>query len=206
MAANPNVAFGFRAAFQYGGSPPNYALNRRQIAYNNTNQIAYGDPVKLISTGYVDLMAIGGTTIHGIAAGVAYPNTNTVGGIYFGNAWTAPAGLSSTTNVELKVYNDPTTIFMAQYIGTALTVDNIGNNVDITTGTSGAPNTAGISVCSLGGATATTNTLPFRIIGILGIGAYVGYPSPLPNYVATNDNQFLFVKMNTSDLLATLGI
>ncbi len=207
MAANTNVAFGFRVAFPYGGNPPNFALNRRQIAYNLSNKIAYGDPVKSLSTGYVDVMAIGGTSIHGIAAGVAYSDPSVlVGGTYFGNAWTAPSGLATTANVELKVYNDPTTIFMAQYIGTALTVDNIGNNVDITTSTSGAPNSAGISVCSLGGATATTNTLPFRIVGILGIGNYAGFPSPLPGYVPTNDNQFLFVKMNTSDLLSTTGI
>lgn len=207
MAANTNVAFGFRAAFQYGGSPPNYALNRRQIAYNNTNKIGYGDPVKLLSTGYVDLMATGGSTIHGIAAGVAYSDPSVlVGGTFFGNAWTAPSGLATTCNVELKIYNDPTTIFMAQYIGTALTVDCLGNNVDITTSSSGAPNSAGISVCSLTASTATTGTFPFRIVGILGLGNYSGFPSPLPGYVPTNDNQFLFVKMNTSDLLATTGI
>lgn len=206
MAANTNVAFGFRVAFPYGMSPPNFAINRRQVAYNNSNKIAYGDPVKSLSTGYADVMAISGSTIHGIAAGVAYADPNQVGGVYFGNAWNATSGLASTTNVELKVYNDPTTVFMAQYIGTALTVDNIGNNVDITTATSGAPNSAGISVCSLGGTADTTSTKPFRIIGILGLGAYAGYPSPLPSYVPTNDNQFLFVKMNTSDLLNTTGI
>lgn len=205
MAANSAVPFGFRVAFQYGGSPPNYALNERTLAYNESSVIAYGDPVYQTSTGNVDLMAAGGSTIHGIAAGVVYPNPTAVGGITFSNYWAAPSGLASTTNVKLKVYNDPTTIFMAQYIGTALTIDAIGNNMDITSATSGVPNAAGISTCSLG-TPATTATYPFRLVGILGLGAYEGYPSPIPNYVPTNDNQFVFVKMNTSDLLAALGI
>jgi len=205
MAANANVGFGFRVAFQYGGSPPNYALNERTLAYNESSVIAFGDPVYMTSTGNVDLMAVGGTTVHGIAAGVTYANPSAVGGITFSNQWAAPSGLSSSTVPKLKVYNDPTTVFMVQYIGTALTIDAVGNNVDITSGTSGVPNGAGISTCTVG-TPATTATYPFKIIGIVGLGAYEGYPSPIPNYNPTYDNQFLFVKMNTSDLVTALGI
>ena len=205
MAANPVVPFGFRIANQYGAVPPNYAMNNRAIAYNNTNKIAYGDPVYSLSTGYIDVMAAGGSTIHGILAAVEYPNPTAVGGFTFTNFWNDVSGLASTTVVVGKVYNDPTTVFMAQFIGTALTVQAIGYNVDITTATSGAPNSAGISVCSLGGTPATTSTYPFRIVGIVGaFGTPGGFP--IPGYNPTFDNQFLYVKMNTSDLLSTTGV
>lgn len=208
MAANPLVPFGFRVAAQFNASPPNFALNNRQIAYNNTNQIAYGDPVKMLNTGYIDLMANGGTTIHGILAAVDFADSTAQYNFRFQNYWNAPSNLASTTVVTAKVYNDPNTIFLAQAQGAAATISAIGLNVDIKTGTSGTPTTAGISQCALDIANAAvTSTFPFRIVGILGIGgSFSGSIAPIPNYVATNDNQFIFVKMNTSDLTQTSGI
>lgn len=202
MAVNPLVPFGFRVANQYGSSPPNFQTNSRSIAYNNSNKIAWGDPVKSISTGYIDLMATGGTTIHGILDRVFYPNPLQIGGVSFLPYWPATSGLASTTVVTAHVYNDPTTVFMAQVNGAAVTVASIGLNIDITTSTSGAPNAAGYSTCSLlSSSIQNTATLPFRIVGIVATGG-----GPFPNYDATLDNNCVFVKMNTSDLLATTGI
>ncbi len=200
--ANVLAPFGLRATNQYGSVVPNFATNSRNIAYNNTNQIAWGDPVKSLSTGYIDLMAVSGSTIHGVLDRVFYPQPTAVGGVVFAPYWNAPAGLASTTVVAAHVYNDPTTVFMAQVNGVAVTVASIGLNIDITTGTSGVPNAAGFSTCSLNsGGIANTATFPFRIVGIVPTGG-----GPFPNYDATQANNCIFVKMNTSDLLNATGI
>lgn len=206
--ANVATPFGFRVANLYGSSPSNYALNVGRIAYNESSVIAYGDPVDLASTGYVDLMAISGSSIFGIFAGCEYSNATAVGGVTFSPQWAAPSGLASTAVVTARLITDPTMVFMAQYIGSAVTQTNIGNNVDITTGTSGVPNGAGISTCSLGGTIDTTATKPFRIVGIVGIGdVFANGPiGPIPNYDPTADNNFVYVKFNTSRLLNTTGV
>lgn len=205
MAANTLIPFGFRVASQYNASPGNFSVNTRSIAYNNANNIGYGDPVKSISTGYIDLMAAGGTTIHGIFAGCEYPSATAVGGYSFQPIWAAVSGLASTATVQARVYNDPMTVFLAQANGAAMTISKVGYNIDILAGTPNAQ--SGIATSSLDATTvATTGTLPFKIIGILGLGAYVNSVSPLSTYVPTNDNQFVFVKMNTSDLVQTTGI
>lgn len=202
LVANVLAPFGFRIANQYGSSPGNYATNSRQIAYNNPNQIAWGDPVKTINTGYIDLMAASGSTIHGILERVTYTNPTAIGGVTFAPYWSAPSGLASSTVVTAHVSNDPTAIYMAQCNGVAVTVASVGLNIDITSSTSGAPNAAGYSTCSLNsGGIANTATFPFRIVGIVPTGA-----GPFPNYDATQANNCVFVKFNTSDLLNTTGI
>lgn len=199
--ANPLVPFGFRAANNYGSSPPNYAINSRQIAYNYATQIAWGDPVKSLSSGFINLYANAQTTIHGILDRVFYVNPTAIGGVSFLPYWNAPT-LVSTTVVTAHVYNDPTMVFMAQCSGAAITVDNIGNNIDILAGTSGVPNAAGFSTCALDAASAAvTATLPFRIVGIVPTGG-----GPFPGYDATQTNNCVYVKFNTSDLLNTTGI
>lgn len=212
MAANPLVPFGFRIARQFNANPTNMQLNVRQIAFNNANQIAYGDPVKSLSTGFIDLMTVGGTTIHGVLLGVNYPNATAIGGVSFPPNWAAVSGLASTAVVTALVANDPNLVFMAQCNGAAQTVAAVGQNIDIKTGTSGAPNGAGISTCALDATTiATTATLPFRIVGIVGLSDLVNSGAasgigPIPQYVATNDNQFFYVTMNTSDMRQVTGI
>lgn len=209
MAANPAVPFGFRPASLYESSPPNYAIQQRAIAYNNTNKIGFGDPVIGLNTGFIDLYTNGTSHILGIMCGpVVYASASDVGGVAFRNSWSAPT-LVSTNTPQAGLITDPNMVFIAQYIGSALTVSSVGMNVDITTSTSGAPNAAGISVCSLGGTADTTATKPFRIIGIVGItdGVYgTTNAGPIPGYIATNDNQFLYVKFNTSELLNTTGV
>ena len=204
--ANPVVPFGFRPVNLYGSSASNYALNVANIAYNQPDKIAYGDPVIQNSSGQIDVMAISGSAIFGIFAGCEYPNATAVGGVTFSPYWPGVT-IATTAIVTARVISDPTMVFMAQYVGTALTQTNVGNNVDITSVTSGAPNAAGFSTCSLGGTADTTNTKPFRILGIVGIGDIFanGNLGPIPGYDPAADNNFVYVKMNTSSLLATTG-
>lgn len=197
--ANTFAPNGFQVSRLYNSSVPNYAMSEARIAYNYSSSIAFGDPVALLNTGLIALYAFGGTTIHGIFAGCEYLDYST-GEYLFRQSWPAVSNLPSTYVVKARVIVDPMVVFRVQGYGTAATQTAIGNNIDIKTGTSGVPNAAGISTCSVDLSTInTTNTLPFRIVGIP--AGFWGR-----SYDPTADNNWLEVRMNTSDALAATGI
>ena len=208
MAANTLAPFGFREMRLWTGSAPNYAVNGRPLLYNYGSNIAYGDPVYLQSSGLLALYVVAGTTIDGIAYGVEFFDPNNILSGAFHPAWLQPS-LASTAVPAVKVQTDPNMVFMAQARGTALTASAIGQNIDIYTGTSGTPiSGSGQSQCALdAGNVHTTATLPFRIVGLLGITPGFGTQGfNVPNgYVPTNDNQFLAVTMNTQDMTTRTG-
>jgi hypothetical protein len=178
------------------------------MAYNYGSQIARGDPVYLNTSGNIVLYAVGGTTIDGIGDGFDYFDPNNILSGAFHTAWFAPT-LPSGTSVVAKVITDPNMVFIAQASGAALTQTAIGQNIDIVSGSSGSPTTgSGQSTCGLDAANVhTTNTLPFRIVGILGLTpGFGGQGFNVPSgYVATNANQYLAVTMNTSDMTTRTG-
>jgi hypothetical protein len=208
VAANTLAPSGFHDTRQWGGSPPNYALEYRQLTFNYASNVAFGDPVYLSTDGCVKVVANGGSTIDGIAYGVDYFDPNNILSGRYHPAWLQPT-LASTALVEVKVCADAQTVFYVQGRGTALTATSIGKNFDIFTGTSAAPVTgSGLSVCALdAGSGSTTSTLPFRLVGIVGLtpGFSPSAPCIAPGYVATNDNQWLAVLMNTQDLRTRVG-
>lgn len=208
MATNTYAPFGFRELRLWNSSMPNFAINGRSLAYNYGTQIANGDPVYLNTSGNIVLYAVGGTTIDGIAYGFDYFDPNNILSGAFHPAWTAPT-LPSGTTVTGKIQTDPNMVFVAQANGVALTESSVGLNIDIYTGSSGSPvSGSGMSQCALdAGNVHTTNTLPFRIVGILGITpgfSSYGYNVPA-GYVPTNGNQYLAVTMNTQDMTTRTG-
>ena len=123
----------------------------------------------------------------------------------FHPAWLAPT-LASTVIVKAMVMIDPMMKFYCQASGAAQTQGVVGKNIDIKSGTSGAPVTySGMSVCALDVTTIqTTNTLPFRIHGIVGLNDGVG-AAINPSYNAAYDNQWFEVSLNTQDLTTRTG-
>jgi hypothetical protein len=208
VAANTYAPFGFRPARLYNASAPNYAMNGRNIAYNYGSQIAQFDPVFLNTSGLAALYVKTGTTIDGISMGVDYFDPNNILSGAFHPAWTAPT-LPSGTTVVCKVITDPLMVFLVQGNGAAQVQAVIGKNVDIYSGSSGTPVTgSGLSQCALDVTTInTTNTLPFRIVGILGLTAGFGSQglTVVQNYVPTNDNQIFAVTLNTQDMTTRTG-
>jgi hypothetical protein len=210
VAVNVLAPFGFRPARLFNASVPNYAITPRSLAYNYASQIAQFDPVYLYTTGNIQLYAAGGTTIDGIAIGFDWFDPNNILSGSFHNAWTAPT-LASTVTPSAKVITDPNMVFIAQVHGngTPLTESSVGLNIDIYSGSSGTPTSgSGLSVCALdGGNIHTTNTLPFRIVGILGITPGWGTVglNVANGYVPTNDNQYVAVTMNTQDMTTRTG-
>lgn len=175
--SNVQAPFGFRPVRRQDGAQPNYKITTRYIAFNNANKIAKGDPVKTLSTGYIDIGAPG-AQILGIFLGCKYYDPTTQRMQWY-DQWLAPTNLSapsgfnpyfgnSGANVEAYIIDDPSMVFEVQAgnsTTTAITIANVGNNADFLG--QGAPNLAGISTALLRQDTiATTSTLPFRIIGV----------------------------------------
>ena len=208
MANNVYSPFGFQELKLWTGSVPNYSVNGRALAYNYGSSIGRGDPVYLNTSGNIVLYAVGGTSIDGIAYGFEYFDPNNILSGAFHPAWLAPT-LPSGTSVVGKIQTDPNMVFIAQASGAALTQASVGLNIDIVSGSSGTPvSGSGMSQCGLDATNVhSTNTLPFRIVGILGITPGFGTEgfSVPAGYVPTNANQYLAVTMNTSDMTTRTG-
>lgn len=207
MAANVVAPSGFQTIRRVDGVAPNYVMTENYIAYNNATRINFGDPVVRLSTGYIGVMATAGSTILGIFRGCRYVDPNTLKTEFY-PAWKTPT-LASNIIVYALVDTDPFLVFQAQMVGTALTVANIGQNIDITTSSSGSTSSAiGLSVCSLNAAPAITGTFPFKILGIVGLNGGAGAITPAINaaYNPTFDNNWIEVTMNTNSQMQTTGI
>ena len=209
-AVTTYAPFGFRAARLWNASVPNYAINGRALAYNYASQIAMGDPVSLPSAtpGLLALMLVNGTTIDGIANGFDYFDPNNIMSGAFHAAWNAPV-LPAGTSVTGKIITDPNMVFIAQASGAALTQAAVGLNINIMAGSSGNPVPgSGMSRCGLDASTVlATNSLPFRIVGILGITPGWGSQglATVQGYDPLTANQLLAVTMNTQDMTTRTG-
>jgi hypothetical protein len=187
---------GFQMVNQFAGYAPNYTLTTRKIAKANTNKIAYGDVVRSLSTGYIDI-ATTTQQVLGVFFGCEYYDTAQQSGFgqQFNRQW--PGVSTATADPLAYVCQDPTAVFQVQCSGTsAITNASIGLNINFTA--NGTPNTIGFSTAAADTTTvSTTNTLPFRILGIsqqYGIG--------LDN---TQPNNFILVRLNNCDANSTTG-
>lgn len=208
--ANVQSPFGFRPVRRVDGAVPNYKVTTRYLAFNNANKIAKGDPVKSLSTGFVDL-GTASAQIVGIFWGCKYYDPTRQQTVWYPN-WTAPSNLTASPTgafspyygqqggvVEAYIIDDPWIVFEAQAGNsstTAINLGNVGNNVDFVAGTSGG-NSAGISTAFLNqGTIANTSTFPFRIVGL---SEKIG-----------NDNTSAFntveVVLNNSDFKTLTGV
>jgi hypothetical protein len=210
MAANTLAGFGFRGGQLYTSAASNLAMQTGVIAYNNTIATGFGDPVTQNSSGVVTGTAttFGTSGMAGIFRGCYYADSSAPGGLRFLPNWPGVALASSATVVTAQIEVDPAGVYLAQYQGTKLTQTNIGNTIDVVSGTAAAPNAGGISTCVLDatGALGTT-ALPFRIVGILGVGQYANAVPPTPSGNLADDNGWVFVKINNSVIFSsTTGV
>jgi hypothetical protein len=160
--ANTNAPFGFRQ-YQGNGSAPTYEQVPVKIAYNATN-IFFGDPVEPDANGYV--VQGDGTTaaagIAGIFVGCQYLSVAQKRTVW-SNYWPG-SDVASTQTVTGYIVNDPNAKFVVQSDATGIVQGDVNLNVAYTIGTGNTSN--GISGAFISGAN-TTNTLPFRIVGLI---------------------------------------
>ena len=159
--ANTNAPFGFR---QYSGtgSAPTYEQVVYYIAQANTTDIFFGDPVVPLNTGYITQATSNSVQIAGIFVGCKYLSTSQKRTVW-SNYW---PGSDASSDVEAYVVNDPNAKFVVQSDATGIAFADINANIGFSIGSG---NTAsGISGAFLDTSTLnTTNTLPFRVIGLV---------------------------------------
>lgn len=162
--ANTNAPFGFMPMGNRGGSSA-FHVTTRKIKSDYSTAIYKGDPVEVLSTGYIARGAAGetGHLTLGIFLGCKYLSTA------FGYMKWSPyyPGSDAAADVEAFICDDPNAMFLVQSSGTAITMADLGQNIDYTLGT-GSTRT-GLSGASVDQSTLnTTATLPFRVVDIVG--------------------------------------
>lgn len=167
--ANTFAPFGLRQVGYSEGAAPTFGLATRTVSKNDSTAIYFGDPVEALSTGYIAQWTAGhaANTLGGIFAGCKYLNTSgqTVWSMYW-------PGAGAAQDVEAYVISSLNTNgqFLVQSSSSAVTIAALGANADITLGTGNT--LTGLSGAYLATASInTTNTLPFKIVGLYqGIG------------------------------------
>ena len=181
---------------------PNYQGNFYHIKAAYASSIAIGDVVKTGTAGdlgYVVLGTTADTSLLGVFAGVLPFYSPTLQQTYHGNNGSWVASSAANADVPCLVVSDPGAEFIAQVNGGVYDESWRGKNIGFTNGTNGAPNFAGVSTLSLDYASLdTTNTLPFRVLGVAGLPGSLMDP--------TGTNPWIIVKLNTAEVLNPTGI
>lgn len=162
--ANTSAPNGFQYFGRQEGGSPTVGYTIRKVAAANATAIGFGDPVSQLNTGYLTLSTAGTLSIFGVFAGCYYLNT-AVGRIVWSPNW--PGGTQGS-DATCYIISDPQAMFQVQAENTAITFGDIGLNVNFTIGTPATTAAGGYSTTMVAQSTlATTNTLPFRVVGLL---------------------------------------
>lgn len=171
MATNTAAPSGLVYNRNLKASAPTYQAGVYNMLTTYATKIGLGDVVATGTSGnqgYVVLAADNASAILGVFAGVLPYYDLNLQTTVFTQWWTGTQNPSSSPQV--LVIDDWNVTYRAQAVGGTWAQSWRGLNVNWTAGTNGAPNISGISTLSLDGTTpATTNTLPFRIIGTTGV-------------------------------------
>lgn len=219
MATNTAAPNGLSFVRNRITASPTFQPSIKLIKNGYASNIGIGDLVITLtgaSKGFVGISTGVESAQLGVFAGITSPPQGTYGqpgavgdGVYDTNmgamnygrngAYVSTITPPTGVNVGAKVIDDPFAVFRAQMIGGAWTDDLMGQNINFTAATNGVPNASGVSILSLDFASiATTNTLPFRIVGLSGVQGGPQDPS--------NTNPWIEVSLNTAELLASTGI
>lgn len=198
--ANTSAPNGFQRFGLLDGAAPSMGNQQRLVAQADTTAIGYGDPVVSLGTGYVTRASAGTTQISGIFMGCYYLNT-AVGRVVWSKSW---PGSSAGGNGFANIDTDPNALYIAQSNNTAIAFADIDANINFVIGTPQTESAGGYSTSSLDQSTiATTNTLPFRIVGLLSQYVPAGSVNGSDDTTAYNR---VIVAPNYTDRKSALGI
>jgi hypothetical protein len=141
-----------------------------QIASGYATNIFYGDLVKRVAGGTIE-KDVGTTTATpcGIFLGVSFTNSST-GQIQQQQFYPASQAIKSGTQIFAVVADDPDTLFQVAVVSSGTTISGvgitaIGNNATLVQ--NAGSTTTGNSGVAILDSTATTDTLPIRIIDVV---------------------------------------
>ena len=170
--AYPTVSapYGLKPVNLIGGQVFAGATRLMEIASGYATNIFFGDLVKRISDGTIELD--GGTataTPCGVFLGVQFTSGST-GQVQQQQYYPASQAIKSGTKIFAVVADDPDTLFQAAVVSgttviTGVGITSIGNNASLVQ--NAGSTTTGNSAVAILDSTATTNTRPIRIIDVV---------------------------------------
>ena len=162
--------YGLKPVNLIGGQVFAGATRQMEIASGYATSIFYGDLVKRVSDGTIE-KDTGTTTATpvGVFLGVSFTNGST-GQIQQQQFYPASTSIKSGTKIFAVVADDPDTLFQVAVVSgttviTGVGISAIGNNATLVQ--NAGSTTTGDSKVALLDSTATTNTLPIRIIDVV---------------------------------------
>ena len=170
--AYPTVSapYGLKPVNLIGGQVFSGATRQMEIASGYATNIFFGDLVQRISDGTIT-KDTGTTTATpcGVFLGVSFTNGST-GQIQQQQYYPASVSIKSGTKIFAVVADDPDTLFQVAVVSgttviTGVGITAIGNNATLVQ--NAGSTTTGDSKVAILDSTATTNTLPIRIIDVV---------------------------------------
>ena len=165
-----SAPYGLKPINLIGGQVFSGATRQMEIASGYATNIFYGDLVKRVSDGTIE-KDTGTTTATpcGVFLGVSFTNAST-GQIQQQQYYPASTSIKSGTKIFAVVADDPDTLFQVAVVSgttviTGVGISAIGNNATLVQ--NAGSTTTGDSKVALLDSTATTNTLPIRIIDVI---------------------------------------
>ena len=170
--AYPTVSapYGLKPVNLIGGQVFAGSTRLMQIASGYATNIFYGDLVQRVAGGTIE-KDTGTTTATpcGIFLGVSFTNSST-GQVQQQQFYPASQAIKSGTQIFAVVADDPDTLFQVAVVSSGTTISgvgitSIGNNATLVQ--NAGSTTSGNSAVAILDSTATTNTLPIRIIDVV---------------------------------------
>jgi hypothetical protein len=165
-----SAPYGLKPVNLIGGQVFAGATRQMEIASGYATNIFYGDLVKRVSDGTIEKDTGTATaTPVGVFLGVSFTNAST-GQIQQQQYYPASTAIKSGTKIFAVVADDPDTLFQVAVVSgttviTGVGISAIGNNATLVQ--NAGSTTTGDSKVALLDSTATTNTLPIRIIDVV---------------------------------------
>jgi hypothetical protein len=154
----------------YAGSTRLLPITNASVSYNTA--IFFGDVVKLVNTGTIEVEAgtatVANQGVAGIFMGCTYTNPTTKQKT-FSQYW--PGYSSGVTDAQAYVVDDPDVLFKVVSVSSGTTVafyagTSVGNNAELVQN-SGSATSGDSAVAILGTSFAATATLPIRIVDVV---------------------------------------
>jgi len=170
--AYPTVSapYGLKPVNLIGGQVYAGQTRLMEIASGYATNIFYGDLVKRVSDGTIE-KDTGTTTATpcGVFLGVTFTNSST-GQVQFQQFYPASQAIKSGTKIFAYVADDPDTLFQVAVVSGTTVISGvgitaIGNNATLVQ--NAGSTTTGDSKVAILDSTATTDTLPIRIIDVV---------------------------------------
>lgn len=190
---------GFRPVKMITGAPYNGQAELAFMDSGDSSVVMVGDAVKLAGnarspTGAPTVTRVSGATdiAYGIVVGILFTGVGDVQNVPPVNDLNTPVYRRASTDRYILVCTDPNVIYEAQYLTTGVAAATITANVglngswDLTAGNT----TSGASGMSIAALSATTATLPLKVVGFPSRPDNVPGDTYFSYYVKLNNTQY----------------